>query len=93
LIGHSLISYNTILKSCFDAEFALEKMDTYYGQFYGMIRGLKTFPGPVIFSQQETVIVRSQRADWIGGIDGIPLENLPREHANYLEWVTKEYNL
>jgi glycosyltransferase involved in cell wall biosynthesis len=93
LIAHSLISCNLILKSCFDAKLALEKMDTYYGHFYGMIKGLKTFPGLVLFPPQETIIVRAQRAGWAAGIDGIKSENIAGEHAKYLEWVTKEYGL
>jgi glycosyltransferase involved in cell wall biosynthesis len=93
LIAHSLISCNVLLKSCFDAKFALEKMDTYYGHFYGMIKGLMTSPGLILFPQQETIIVRAQRAGWTAGTDGIKCENIAGEHAKYLQWFIQEYNL
>lgn len=89
LIAHSLISVNIILKKCFDEESALEKMDTYYGQFYGMARGLKKLPGLVLYPQQETVIVRTKRP---GCVDGIGPKNIHREHAVYLEWLAAEYH-
>jgi glycosyltransferase involved in cell wall biosynthesis len=90
LIAHSLISLNIVLRNCFDVEFALEKMDTHYAHFYGMMKGLKSDPGLVLFPQQETVIIRAQRAGWV---DGIEPANIFKEHQNYLEWLTTEYHL
>jgi glycosyltransferase involved in cell wall biosynthesis len=90
LIGHSLISCNILLKSCFDGELALQKRDTHYGHFYGMVKGLQTLPGPVLMPHKYLLIIREQRAPWV---DGIGPENLRGDWDTYIEWVIKEYGL
>jgi glycosyltransferase involved in cell wall biosynthesis len=92
LIAHSLISYNILLKKCFDVKFALEKRDTKYGYFYGMVKGLMAFPGPVLFPIENIVIVRAQRAPRVDAISQMNISSNPL-WAKYNEWITKEYGL
>jgi glycosyltransferase involved in cell wall biosynthesis len=88
IIGHSLISCNVLLKDCFDAELAIQKKTTNYGQFYGMVRGLKNLPGVILYPSQVVINLRTSRAPCVDGIT-------PNREAfnQYAEWVTKEFEL
>jgi len=95
LIAHSLISANIILKCCFDADFASQKRHTNYGHFYGIMKGLKDLPGVVVIPEKPTLIVRDRRAtpDGVSHIDGIYPETVDNDQVQYLEWLSKEYEL
>lgn len=90
LIAHSLISANIVLRRCFDAKFAVEKIDTHYGHMFGIVKGLQKYPGSVYLPSEKTLIVRKERAT---PVDGKWPEALGEDQANYLEWLAVEYGL
>lgn len=97
LLAHTLISVNIVRKECFNSEFALQQKDSKYAHYYAILMGiLYTHPKKTIIPLIPTVFVRENRPDTNiqGGI--IPSkypETLRNPQIEYLEWVSKEYNL
>ena len=90
LIAHSLISANVIHRSCFDDKFARKMINSHYGHMYGMMKGLKEYPGGVFLPEIETLTVRTERA---APVDGIWPDSLDRDQEDYLAWLASEYGL
>lgn len=90
LIAHSLISANVIKRSFFDKNFAMSKIDTYYGHMYGIAMGLKKNIGLIILPKESTIIVRKL---YLGAVDGFWPDSIEQEQVIYLEWLKKEFNL
>lgn len=90
LIAHSLMSFNIILKDCFDAEIAKRQINTHYGHFYGIASGLKKHPGKVVLPKEKTLIIRKNRAQ---PVDGKWPDSLLNDQVEYLKWLAREYNL
>ena len=98
LIAHSLISANIIRKDCFDSQLAHENILYSYAHFYGIVMGLSHSKAPVLFSQKNTLVVRSIRADQRAAPqsnDSIAKykKTIEDNQIRYLQWLKLEYNL
>jgi glycosyltransferase involved in cell wall biosynthesis len=90
LLAHSLISANILKKKCFDAGLASKNIQKSYAYFYGIISGVKSFPGGIVCPGNPTIIVRDHRAP---PVDGIWPNDLEDQQADYLRWVKEQFNL
>jgi glycosyltransferase involved in cell wall biosynthesis len=90
LIAHSLITANIFLAECFDYEFAMSKIETFYGHMYGLVANASDTAGGVYITERMTIKVRNSSTD---AVDGIWPPNLEKMWTDYLIWIKEKFGL
>jgi len=90
LLAHSLITGNIFRADCFNHDFAISKMETYYGHMYGMVGAMADTDGGVFVTDRQTITIRDSSLDPVDGIWPVDMYKL---WGDYLDWLKRRFDL
>ena len=89
LAEHTLISSNILRADCYDGEYAITNIATFYAHMFGMIRPLLKNKACVVVPATPIITVRDWRP---GPVDG-KLVDVSEAWRNYFTWLREELQL
>lgn len=90
LAEHTLISSNIYRADCFDADFALASLQTFYPHMYGMLRALLKKQASVVLPDFPIISIREQQP---APVDGTWVDNLDACWVGYFTWLREEMQM